>query len=115
MDLSGGQAIFVGLRLDGQLRRQIQALTGPDRAYVSGDSAAFLTICRMGEHEYVGKVVSERLTTDRVDDVRRNVLSILQRVCPDTRLPATLEIIACRDAKPDREGDGSATGIRTPV
>ncbi len=96
LDLSDGQSIFVGLRLDSQLRRQLHGLTGPDRAYVSTEDTAFLTICRLGEHEYVGKVVSERLTTERVDDVRRNVLSILQRLCPDTRLPANLEIFACR-------------------
>ena len=36
---------------------------------------------------YVGKVIEDGLTTDRVDDVRRNVLSIVRRLCPDTRLP----------------------------
>jgi hypothetical protein len=96
VDLSDGQPIFVGFKLDGPLRRQLQALTGPDRAYVSYDDTTFLTICRIGEDEYVGKVIGERLTTDRVDDVKRNVLSILQRVCPDTRFPAILQLIPCR-------------------
>lgn len=98
VDLSDGQPIFVGFKMDGPLRRQLQSLTGPNRTYVSHDDTTFLTICRIGEDEYVGKVVGERLTTDRVDDVRRNVLSILQRLCPDTRFPPILELIPCRRA-----------------
>ena len=37
--------------------------------------------------------VDDRLTTDRIGYVRRNVLSILQRLCPDVRLPAHFEIL----------------------
>ena len=96
MELESGQSIFVGFKMDGPLRRQLQGLVGPNRTYVSHEDTTFLTICRMGEHEYVGKVVGDRLTTDRVDDVRRNVLSILQRLCPETRLPSILELLPCR-------------------
>ena len=94
MNLSDRQPIFVGLKLDGQMKRRLASLTGADRRYVSSDDPTFLLTCRLGEDEYVGKLVSDRLTTDRIDDVRRNVLSILQRVCPDMRFPAQLEILA---------------------
>jgi hypothetical protein len=43
----------------------------------------------------VGKVVNDRLTTDRVNDVRRNVLSILRRLCPETRIPEEMVILPC--------------------
>ncbi len=105
MNLSDRHPIFVGLKLDGQMKRRLASLTGADRRYVSSEDPTFLLLCRLGEDEYVGKLVAERLTTDRIDDVRRNVLSILQRICPDTRLPAQLEILAAEamaDApKPD--------------
>ncbi|MBZ5637516.1 MAG: hypothetical protein LAO51_02035 [Acidobacteriia bacterium] len=94
MNLSDRQPIFVGLKLDGQLKRRIAALSGADRKYVSADDPTFLLLCRLGEDEYVGKLVQERLTTERIDDVRRNVLSILQRLFPDARLPAQLEVLA---------------------
>lgn len=95
MDLSKRHPIFVGFKLDGSLRRLLQGLSGPDRKYVSTDDHTFLTLCRDGEDLYVGKVIEDGLGADRVDDVRRNVLSIMQRLCPDVRLPAKLEIIAC--------------------
>ena len=106
MNLSDRHPIFVGLKLDGQMKRRLSSLTGADRRYVSTDDPTFLVLCRLGEDEYVGKLVSERMTTERVDDVRRNVLSILQRIFPETRLPAQLEILAAEApvAVPKAEG-----------
>ncbi|NIM01632.1 MAG: hypothetical protein GTN89_12520 [Acidobacteria bacterium] len=95
MELSDRNKLFIGLKLDTGLRRQLEAVSGPDRKYVSGEDPAFLRIVSLGDDLYVGKVVEDRLTTDRVDDVRRNVVSILHRLCPDTRIPETLEIVAC--------------------
>jgi hypothetical protein len=87
--------IFVGFKPDGSLRRQLESLSGPDKKYVSADEATFLSLCKLGDDVYVGKVIEEPLTTDRVDDVRRNVLSILRRLCPDTRLPEQMRILSC--------------------
>ena len=95
MNLHGKQPLFVGLKMDSQVRRRLESITGTDKKYFSHEDTAFLTICRLGEDEYVGKVILERLTTERVDDMRRNVLSILQRLCPETRFPAILDIIPC--------------------
>ncbi len=95
MELSDRNNLFIGLKLDTGLRRQLEAVSGPDRKYVSGEDPAFLRIVSFGDDLYVGKVIEDRLTTDRVDDVRRNVLSILHRLCPDTRIPETMEILAC--------------------
>ena len=95
LELSKAQRLFVGFKLDGSLRHQLQALSGPDQKYVSNDDAGFLRLCRVGEKHYVGKVVEPPLGTERVDDVRRNVLSIVGRLCPDIRLPTNLEIWIC--------------------
>jgi hypothetical protein len=92
MELSGDRAIFIGFKLDSGLRRQLESLSGPDKRYVSGEDATFLSLCRRGEDVYVGKVVVDGLTTSRVDDVRRNVLSIMRRLCPESRFPQDLEL-----------------------
>ena len=94
VNLSDRHPIFVGLKLDSQMKRLLASLTGTERRYVSSDDPTFLLLCRLGDAEYVGKLIPERMTTDRIDDVRRNVLSILQRLFPDTRFPAQLDIIA---------------------
>lgn len=103
MELSDNRPLFIGFKLDGGLRHQLQTLSGPDRQYVSEETDSFLRLCRRGNDTYVGKVVEDVLTTDRVDDVRRNVLSIVGRLCPDVRLPAVLEIWVCGADEPPVE------------
>ncbi len=94
VELEQDHPIFVGFKMETSLRRQVEALTGSDKKYVSAmDSPDFLSLCRMADKLYVGKLVRERLTTDRVDDVRRNVLSIMRRLFPEERLPEKLEIL----------------------
>ena len=100
-ELVDSQPIFIGFKMDSSLSRQLDALTGADRRYVSTESSDFLRICKLGDKRYVGKLIHERLTLERVDDIRRNIYSILGRLCPDTRLPKGLEILACAaDSEP---------------
>lgn len=101
MELIDRYPIFIGFKMDTSLRRELDGLEGSDRKYVSSDDPSFLLICSRGSDRYVGKLVEERLTTDRVEDVRRNVLSILQRICPETRFPETFVILPCDAGGPD--------------
>jgi hypothetical protein len=105
-ELTDKQPIFIGFKMDSSLARQLDSLTGPDRRYVSTESSDFLRICKLGDDRYVGKLIHERLTTERVDDIRRNVFSILGRICPETRLPRNLEILACLPNAEPLEGEG---------
>jgi hypothetical protein len=95
LELSERHSVFVGFKLDGSMRRQLESLDGPDRKYVSTEESTFLTLCKRGGDSYVGKIIEDGLTSDRVDDVRRNVLSIVRRLLPDTRLPEEMEILVC--------------------
>jgi hypothetical protein len=113
-ELSGRHRIFIGFKMDGSLRRQLRSIEGVDRRYVSESDPTFLTVCRLDGDDYVGKLVEDRLTTDRVDDVRRNVLSILQRLCPETRLPTRFEILAC-DPDEGTTAEAGATGTDDPI
>jgi hypothetical protein len=102
VELSDKNPIFIGHKMDSSLKRRVEGLTGADRKYISADDSTFLRICRLAGDEYIGKVIHERIATDRVDDVRRNVLSILQRLFPDVRFPAKLDIFACEPVEPER-------------
>jgi len=89
------QPIFIGFKADRALRQVLESLSDSDRKYVSGEDSTFLRVCRVGEDVYVGKLIHESLTTDRVEDIRRNVLSILQKLGHSVRLPTHLRILAC--------------------
>ena len=101
LELLIDQPIFIGLKADNSLRHRLEALSDSDRQYVSVEDQAFLRICRVGEDTYVGKLISDNLTTDRVEDIRRNVLSIIRRLGHEVRLPVNLKILACSEVKAD--------------
>ena len=88
--------IFIGFKASRSLRQLLESLGNADKKYVSSEDSGFLRLCSIGEDLYVGKVVHEALATDRVDDIRRNILSILRKLGPAVPLPTTLRIFACR-------------------
>ena len=95
------QPIFIGFKADRGLRQHLESLNDSDKNYISGEDSTFLRFCRVGEDIYVGKLIHESLTTDRVDDIRRNVLSILRKLGHAVRLPSNLRILACSAVEAD--------------
>jgi hypothetical protein len=106
-ELLDHQPIFIGFKVNTTLRRQLESLSSSEKRYLSADDSTFLRICRLGEEVYMGKLLHERLTTDRVDDVRRNIVSIMRRLVPDVRLPNNMEILACSAVEADSPPTGS--------
>lgn len=93
------QPIFIGFKADNNIRHHLESLSDADKKYLSREDSTFLRVCRVGEDLYVGKLVHESLTTDRVEDIRRNVLSIMRKIASEVRLPSNLKILACSAAE----------------
>lgn len=87
--------LFIGFKASRALRHMIDTLTDVQKVYVSGDDSGFLRSFEIGEDLYIGKCVADGLSTDHVDDIRRNVLSILRKLGPVVPLPTTMRIFAC--------------------
>jgi hypothetical protein len=98
LDLRIDLPIFIGFKANPDLKIRLESLSEANRPYFSGEDSKFLRLCRVGDDVYVGKLIHEPLTTDRVDDIRRNVLSILRRIGTEVRLPVELKIFACSAA-----------------
>ena len=96
LELMFEQSIFVGFKADTSLQRYLESLRDIDKQYIADDGSAFLRFFRIGENVYVGKLLHETLTTDQVDDIRLNVMSIMQKLRPAVRCPSNLKILACR-------------------
>src|SRR2546426_11694487 len=96
LELLVDEPIFIGFKAGRALRQLLESLGNADKKYVSSEDSTFLRICHIGEDLYVGKLIHEALATDRVDDIRRNILSILRKLGPAVPLPTTLRMFACR-------------------
>jgi hypothetical protein len=95
-ELLTDQPLFVGFKADNRLRERLQSLDASDKVYVSTDGSTSLLICSVGDDLYVGKIMDKKLTTDQIDDIRNNVLSIMRKLGHEVHLPKNLVILACR-------------------
>lgn len=111
-ELNIDQAIFIGFKVDSQLQQKIASLSDTLKTYVSTDSSTFLRLCGSGEDLYIGKLVDGRLMTDQVEDIRRNVLSLVRKMGHETRLPTHLQIVACQSTA---AGKSAAADVFRPV
>jgi hypothetical protein len=89
------------MKIDAKLREGLSRVNPADKRYFDGSE--YLTIAGDGEDNWVGKIVETPLTADGVDDVKRNVISILTRILTDVRIPREVSIFAAVDDLTQRD------------
>jgi hypothetical protein len=67
------------------------------------------TATRGGDETYIGKILDPALGLNTMDDVRRNIWSILQRVCPGRRDEGEIKLYSLSD------GDAEQAGLAEPT
>jgi hypothetical protein len=93
MNIDLRRRLFVGLKLDAAMRSDLAHISPGNRKYV--EEPGLLSVCTAGEDKYIGKLIDGGLPTDQVDDVRRNIVSIMAKIFPERRVhSATLRMFA---------------------
>jgi hypothetical protein len=116
MELDKGRQLFFGCKIDSKLREALAQAKPGDRHYFEDPDAQFLQICGFGEERWIGKVVKCGLGVPEVEDIQRNVLSILRRIAPDVRkASSTVKIFPLLEGtevsdEPEEEPEPSAEG-----
>jgi len=91
MKLDKSCALFFATRIDSKLREGLALSKPGDKKYFDGTSEEFLRVLEIGDDKdkerWVGKVIKPGPAVTEVDDIQRNILSILRRVAPNTRIP----------------------------
>lgn len=77
--------LFAGVRIDSRMREQLEKCPQRDRVFFESEDGKYLTVLRGVDETYIGKVLPPATELRTVDDIRRNIWSILQRVCPGRR------------------------------
>ena len=89
MKLDKTCALFFGTKIDSKLREALSQCKPGDRKYFEGGSDDFLRIVELEEEKWIGKVVKGGSAVTEVDDIQRNIISILRRVAPNARVAAS--------------------------
>ena len=93
MKLDKSSALFFGTKIDSKLREGLALSKPGDKKYFDGSSDEFLRVIEIGDDKdkerWIGKVIKAGPAVTEVDDIQRNILSILRRVAPNARIPAS--------------------------
>ncbi len=119
MKLDKTCALFFATKIDSKLREGLALSKPGDKKYFDGSSEEFLRVIEIGDDKdkerWVGKLIKAGPAVTEVDDIQRNILSILRRVAPNARIPpSAVKIFVMQGTHAaqasavidDEEGDG---------
>src|SRR5690242_18267489 len=93
MKLDKSCSLFFGTKIDSKLREGLALSKPGDKKYFDGSSDEFLRVLEIGDEKdkerWIGKVIKPGPAVTEVEDIQRNILSILRRVAPNARIPAS--------------------------
>ncbi len=93
MKLDKTTSLFFATKIDSKLREGLALSKPGDKKYFDGSSEEFLRVMEIGDEKdkerWIGKVIKPGPAVTEVDDIQRNILSILRRVAPNARIPAS--------------------------
>jgi hypothetical protein len=95
MKLLKSERLFFGCKIDSKLREALAMAKPGDRRYFEDPNSEFLRVVQVDEERWIGKVVPGGVQLGEVDDISRNIISILRRIAPNIRTSgSSLKIFA---------------------
>jgi hypothetical protein len=95
MKLLKGERLFFGCKIDSKLREALAQAKPGDRRYFEEPNAEFLRVLAFEDERWIGKVMGGGVNVGDVEDIQRNVVSILRRIAPNVRTsPSSIKIFA---------------------
>lgn len=113
MRIEAERKLFVGLRVDNKLREQLQTAAPKDKVFFDGSDERYLIVMRndaADEDAFIGKIVDAGIPAASMDDLKRNLLSILNRIAPGRHREDAVKVFGVID----REGPTGAEALRRP-
>ena len=99
MRLDPTRKLFFGFKIDSKLREALAQATPGDRHYFAEDSP-YLRVLNYDE-QWIGKIVDAGLAPSEVEDIQRNVISILNRIASGARhSPSLMRIFSIDENAP---------------
>jgi len=114
MRIDSDRKLFVCLRIDNKMRDQLAQAPARDKVYFDGSDPRYLTTIRTLEDNFIGKIIDGGTPAASMDDLKRNLLSILTRVAPGRHREDAVKVFALDEGEPPPEpgkrGEGDDGG-----
>lgn len=89
MKLDKTTPLFFATKIDSKLREGLALAKPGDKKYFDGSSEEFLRVLEVADEKWIGKVIKPGTPVTEIDDIQRNILSILRRIAPNARVAAS--------------------------
>ena len=103
MRIDTERKLFIGLRIDNKMREQLSVCAARDKVYVDGSDPRYLQVLKTAEDSFIGKLVDPGSPAAGMEDLKRNILSILTRVAPGRHKEDAVKIFAVDEGEPPPE------------
>jgi hypothetical protein len=100
MRIETERKLFVGIRIDNKMRDQLEHCPPRDKLYFDGSDERYLRVLRAVEDSYIGKLVDAGAAAVAMDDLKRNILSILTRIAPGRHREDAVKVFAVDEGEP---------------
>ena len=84
--LEEGRRLFVGIKVSTELQRELDRPAPGTEPYFDGSSADYLQVVTAGNEKLIGKFLADGFPAADMDNVSRNLCSILRRIARNYRV-----------------------------
>jgi hypothetical protein len=75
-----GKRLFVGIKISSELQNGLNSPAPGTEHYFKADNTDYLQIVEMGEEKLIGRYVKDGFPANEIDNVTRNVCSIIRLI-----------------------------------
>ncbi len=80
---------FLGIRINAKLQEGLDRSNPLNRFYFQDNNPDFLQIITVDQDKYIGKFVEQGMGYRAMEDICRNIISIMHKLCPD--IPVSID------------------------
>jgi hypothetical protein len=77
---------FFGIKINAKLQEGLDKSNPLNRFYFQDNNPEFLQIISIDQDKYIGKFVEQGTGYRAIEDICRNIISIMHKLCPDISL-----------------------------
>lgn len=95
MNLDKSCKLFFGCKIDSKLREALAQCKPGERKYFEDSDSEFLRIVQHEEERWIGKIFRGGIGVAEIEDIQRNVTSIMRRIAPNVRIsPSSMKVFS---------------------
>ncbi|MGH7455345.1 MAG: hypothetical protein ACRENG_28590 [bacterium] len=79
---SNGNKIFVGIKVGDRLRDQLDSSNASMKPFFAGNNPEYLQVMQIDDAEHIGKITPSGTSLETLSNMRMNVKTMLQMICP---------------------------------